>query len=332
MISNFAGIDGHFLWFFGRVVDRNDPLALGRVRVRVFGIHPDDTSLVPNEHLPWAMPIQPITSAGQAGVGRSPTGMMEGTHVFGFFADGRDCQIPFILGTIAGGQGHFQSGQNSTSNPNNNVSGNDQNVANQNDPIAKLESSNSSAPFAGKAGPIGRQLMRDFGLTDYQAAGILGNFGRESRLIPNIKQATHQHPQITCGPCFPKGALAGYGWAQWTNPGRMDLFIDFVQKNFNVDITKDSATDEHNYAYFVHELNTISAYKTIIPALKKAQNIDQASEIFMDKYERPSPSSRASNLQKSKNFALQALQSINGSSVPMRSTAKNQNKGGSGLG
>lgn len=100
------GRDG-FYWFFGRVVDRNDNLGLGRVRVRVFGIHPEDTTLVPDEDLPWAIPIQPVTSAGIFGVGSSPTGLLVGSYVFGFFADGQDAQIPVVIGSVASSLGHY---------------------------------------------------------------------------------------------------------------------------------------------------------------------------------------------------------------------------------
>ena len=104
--KHFMGRDG-FYWFFGKVVDREgDTLSLGRVRVRVFGIHPDDENLVPNDHLPWATPIMPVTSAGIFGVGASATGLMEGSYVFGFFADGEDAQIPIVLGSISNTLGH----------------------------------------------------------------------------------------------------------------------------------------------------------------------------------------------------------------------------------
>ena len=39
--SNFMGQDG-FSWFVGVVEDRNDPLKLGRVRVRCLGYHTSD--------------------------------------------------------------------------------------------------------------------------------------------------------------------------------------------------------------------------------------------------------------------------------------------------
>ena len=104
--KHFMGRDG-FYWFFGKVVDRNDDKGLGRVRVRVFGLHPDNETLVPNEHLPWAIPIQPVTSAGMFGIGQSPTGLLVGSHVFGFFADGQDAQIPVVIGSVASSLGHY---------------------------------------------------------------------------------------------------------------------------------------------------------------------------------------------------------------------------------
>ena len=40
-MKNFLGIND-FVWFFGVVEDRNDPVQLGRVRVRCYGWHTDD--------------------------------------------------------------------------------------------------------------------------------------------------------------------------------------------------------------------------------------------------------------------------------------------------
>ena len=52
-------IKGKFEWFFGVVEDRNDPLQLGRVRVRAFGYHSGDSvNDLPLDQLPWAQPIQ----------------------------------------------------------------------------------------------------------------------------------------------------------------------------------------------------------------------------------------------------------------------------------
>lgn len=90
-----------FNWWIGVVEDRMDPEKLGRVRVRIFGYHTESKELLPTKDLPWAVPIQPITSAAISGIGSSPLGPVEGTWVIGFFLDGHDMQQPAIFGTIA---------------------------------------------------------------------------------------------------------------------------------------------------------------------------------------------------------------------------------------
>lgn len=90
----FIGREG-FVWFLGVVEDRNDPDQLGRVRVRCFGWHTDDKTLIPTDALPWAHPVHPTS------VPASYT-PKEGDWVVGFFADGESAQNPFILGTIPG--------------------------------------------------------------------------------------------------------------------------------------------------------------------------------------------------------------------------------------
>lgn len=97
----FAGKNG-FVWFQGVVEDRADPELLGRVRVRCLGFHTENKEQLPTEDLPWAYPIQPITSAAMNGIGYAPVGPVEGTWVFGFFRDGESAQEPMILGTLGG--------------------------------------------------------------------------------------------------------------------------------------------------------------------------------------------------------------------------------------
>lgn len=97
MLNNDMGTT--MRWFFGKVEDRDDPERLGRVRVRAFGIHSSDNSLVPTDTLPWAPIAMPPTSASHAGVGTSPTGILVGSMVWGFFLDGDMCQQPVVAGT-----------------------------------------------------------------------------------------------------------------------------------------------------------------------------------------------------------------------------------------
>lgn len=101
-LENSAFSFGNFTWWFGVVEDRMDPKKLGRLRVRIVGYHSADTGDIPKDSLFWAYPIQPITSAAMNGIGTSPTGIVEGTWVMGFFRDGANAQDPIVMGTIGG--------------------------------------------------------------------------------------------------------------------------------------------------------------------------------------------------------------------------------------
>lgn len=90
------------VFWFGVVEDRNDPIKLGRVRVRIIGWHDELKELLPTSSLPWAQVIQQPTSAANGDIGYSPTGILEGTWVVGFFLDGEKAQQPIVMGTLAG--------------------------------------------------------------------------------------------------------------------------------------------------------------------------------------------------------------------------------------
>jgi hypothetical protein len=100
-MKGFMGREG-FVWWHGVVEDTADPLYLGRCRVRVFGFHSEDKTELPTSALPWAYPMQPITSAAVSGIGQSPTGLLVGSHVFGFFRDGDEAQDPVMIGSFGG--------------------------------------------------------------------------------------------------------------------------------------------------------------------------------------------------------------------------------------
>ena len=100
-MKGFLGKEG-FVWWHGVVEDTADPLYLGRCRVRIFGFHVKDKAQLPTADLPWAYPVQPLTSAALSGVGQSPTGLLVGSHVFGFFRDGEEGQDPVMLGSFGG--------------------------------------------------------------------------------------------------------------------------------------------------------------------------------------------------------------------------------------
>ena len=100
-MKNFMGKDG-FTWFVGVVEDRADPKHLGRIRVRCLGYHTENLDKLPTSDLPWAHVMNPITSATVAGVGQTPLGTVEGAWVVGFFTDGKDAQMPMVIGTLPG--------------------------------------------------------------------------------------------------------------------------------------------------------------------------------------------------------------------------------------
>ena len=101
MTTRFLGEEG-FRWFLGTVEDRNDPLKLGRVRVRIINVHSEKQSRVSTAELPWASILNSPNSASLNDVGISPTGIQVGTTVVGFFMDSRDGNHAVILGTLVG--------------------------------------------------------------------------------------------------------------------------------------------------------------------------------------------------------------------------------------
>jgi hypothetical protein len=102
--DEWLGTNG-FTWFMGIVEDRNDPLRVGRVRVRCFGWHTPNKIELPKESLPWAQVMVPTSSASTSGIGSSPTGLVEGSWVVGFFLDGNKAQSPMVMGSFHGVSG-----------------------------------------------------------------------------------------------------------------------------------------------------------------------------------------------------------------------------------
>ena len=96
MLSYFMGRDG-FTWFIGVCEDRDDPKALGRIRVRCFGYHTDDLTKIPTQDLPWAHVMLPPTA--QVGAFHN---IKPGDWVFGFFRDPDTLQQPVIMGIMPG--------------------------------------------------------------------------------------------------------------------------------------------------------------------------------------------------------------------------------------
>ena len=88
---NFVGKDG-FFWWVGEVEDNEDPMELGRVRVRVLGYYTNvrggTTADLPTDNLPWATVLQHTCQPGNDGQGESSGQLQPGAIVMGFFMDG----------------------------------------------------------------------------------------------------------------------------------------------------------------------------------------------------------------------------------------------------
>lgn len=102
------GADG-FFWFFGVVEDNNDPDKLGRLKIRILGLHSEE--LVPNDatgkgipldDLPWAWTMKPMGSSSMDGLGWSALNTQKGTWVFGFSRDGDAYNDLVIMGSVGG--------------------------------------------------------------------------------------------------------------------------------------------------------------------------------------------------------------------------------------
>ena len=98
--------DTEKLWgiYRGVVEDNIDPLRLGRVRVRIMGVHTEEQAgelnKVPWEELQWSQPVTGIFEGSVSGSGAF-TVPVQGSHVMLFFENGNMMQ-PRHFGTVPG--------------------------------------------------------------------------------------------------------------------------------------------------------------------------------------------------------------------------------------
>lgn len=114
------------------------------------------------------------------------------------------------------------------------------------------------------------ELIADFDLADFQAAAIPGNFGTESGGFTQTQEIN------------PTAGRGGLGDGQWTGPRRVD-FETWIARNAYRNFTPELF--EANYSMLFRELKGPEA--GVIPALKRTTTLEEATEVFMDKFERP---------------------------------------------
>lgn len=139
-------------------------------------------------------------------------------------------------------------------------------------PISDVPRSNAMMPVQTDdiGGRLLSDLMRDFGLTREQAAGVVGNLAHESGGFNSLQEIA---------PVVP-GSRGGYGYAQWTGPRRR-AFEAWAQSQ-----GLDPASYDANYGFLRHEL-TATPEGRVMDQLRLARDADAAATIFSDKFLRP---------------------------------------------
>jgi hypothetical protein len=97
---DFKDLTNNLMFYRGVIEDNNDPDKIGRVRVRIFGIHPDDDEKVPTKTLPWAEVMTSTAMGLNTGIGLSSIAN-KGTYVWVFF-EAQDWNKPVVIGAIYG--------------------------------------------------------------------------------------------------------------------------------------------------------------------------------------------------------------------------------------
>lgn len=279
-------------WFIGVVEEiGTDVPKLGRVRVRIHGIH-GNRDEVPISDLPQAQVLIPTTEPGVSGMGRNPY-LAQGATVFGLFLDGKASQLPLVLGSIpvievpsaeqlenprgpSVESGVLKKSESITKTGKRTRDNNTATIASArvggSDTIYETEGDSSPYPSSLDAR---KQMAWEFftskGWTPAQAAGIIGNLQAESNLIPASMGDIGLHSPTD----------VSIGIAQWYNgAGRDKVLIDFAKGKGK------AWSDYRTQLEFVdYELNTYSYLGG--SDLRKATTPTKAALIFQRKYEIP---------------------------------------------
>lgn len=227
-------------WFIATVISIEDPLEMGRVRIRIFGIHSENTQDIPEADLPWAQTVIPVTEGGSSGLGAN-VGIKPMAQVFGIFLDGINSQLPLVLGSI----------------PKFERSGN-QSVSTDSPSTIEL----TGATYIEQA--YNWFISKEGGdFTPEQAAGIIGNLLKESQRGGDLYPLAEN----------PKDAPGGsHGIAQW-NKSRYQALLDFSQEK-----GLDWRSIEAQLQFVTYELFTTE--KTALQRLKQSRTAEQAALAF----------------------------------------------------
>jgi hypothetical protein len=171
-----------------------------------------------------------------------------------------------------------------------------------------------------KAVKVAKMLMNDLGYADYQAAAIVGNLTQENtNLVPDLFEGGKKGllPEAMPG-------KSGYGWAQWTDPGRQQKLYDLA-KSMGVDPDKQPLTDAVNYAMLKQEFPSYDSGGRF----KASKTVEEASNWVLAQYEGPKdqgPREQAERIADSK-AVLAKISASKGTSQPITNTFTNNVQG-----
>jgi len=254
--------------FYGKVINVNDPLQLGRVQVRIHGIHTENEIDIPTKALPWALTILPTTEAGVSGIGLNP-GLKPFSTVYGIFADGDNAQEPIVLGSVPNYQRDdllrdtkFNFDITLPSPHDFRIPVNKPSFFEDPDKLLKGTTNLEKAWFWFRSTTGGQY-------SQIATAGILGNLWIESYATINDNDLNPAQEQVGGGP--------GFGVAQWEGSRKNEL----VERSKSIPFD----TMYAQLSFITFELDTKSWLGKNL--LVRAKTVDEASDVFMLKYERP---------------------------------------------
>ena len=280
-------------WFLGTVVDINDPVEMGRVRVRIYGIHTRNIQEIPTADLPWAQVMADVNQGGVSGIGAN-VGLKEGAQVFGIFLDGTNSQVPLVLGSLTKIELTPESEkkkqiQDPSELPDGKTEYEERNFEFVKTAFAAkgqsldLDDSLEGGSNEEKAFLFFRS-KRGGSFAAHQAAGIVGNLIHESNMDPTIISGFEGE--------------GSQGIAQW-NPSeaagfRLQNFKKFASLNNMLPLTLTP-----QLMFIKKELEELSYLG--LSELRAARNVPTATRVFEEKYERPQAGSfnqRLANAQR----------------------------------
>ena len=114
-LADLGFLGGSFQWWMGQICDDStwrdnilpykfdNPESINgwgyRYKVRIMGIHPQSTEILPSEKLKFANVMYGVTDGGGQGGTMTSPAIRPGNFVFGFFMDAHE-NVPIIMGIL----------------------------------------------------------------------------------------------------------------------------------------------------------------------------------------------------------------------------------------